>query len=233
MSNAPRIKRFERNTAGIDFVVGDIHGCFTTLQVALNTIKFNPEVDRLFSVGDLIDRGPECEKVLEWLQKPWFHPVQGNHEDMAIRFAKGNSMDRDNYWQNGGSWLISMPEHERHEYGEALSVLPYAIEIKTEHGTIGLVHADCPFPSWQDFTSTLESDQWNRGHRNLTLWNRQRIEEVDESGVQGILMMVVGHTPVRDPVTLGNVLYLDTVGWRPEGYFSLIDLNNMQINKVR
>ena len=232
MSSSPRIKRFDRNTAGRDFVVGDIHGCFTRLQNTLDQLGFDPAVDRLFSVGDLVDRGPECEKVLDWLQKPWFHPIQGNHEDMAIRFAKGNSMDRDNYWQNGGSWLICMPEHERHEYGEALNVLPYAMEIETALGTVGLVHADCPFPSWQEFAQTLESDQWNRNHRNSTLWNRQRIEEGDQSGVEGIKMMVVGHTPVREPVMLGNVLYLDTMGWRPEGYFSIFDLTNLTIDKV-
>ncbi|MBP5140546.1 serine/threonine protein phosphatase, partial [Pseudomonas chlororaphis] len=48
-----RFQRFELNTAGRDFAVGDIHGYFTKLQAALDAIGFNPAVDRLFSVGDL------------------------------------------------------------------------------------------------------------------------------------------------------------------------------------
>ncbi|WP_183132684.1 metallophosphoesterase, partial [Pseudomonas amygdali] len=59
-----RIKRFAENTVGRDFAVGDIHGHFTRLQVALDVAGFNPAVDRLFSVGDLVDRGPECEDVI-------------------------------------------------------------------------------------------------------------------------------------------------------------------------
>ena len=52
-----RVKRFAANTAGRDFAVGDIHGHFTRLQSALDKAGFEPSVDRLFSVGDLIDRG--------------------------------------------------------------------------------------------------------------------------------------------------------------------------------
>jgi len=75
-----RFKHFERNTQGRDFAVGDIHGHFTRLQAALEAVDFAPEVDRLFSVGDVVDRGPESERVLDWLAQPWFFAVQGNHE---------------------------------------------------------------------------------------------------------------------------------------------------------
>ena len=61
---------YQTNALGRDFAVGDIHGSFSALQTALDTIEFNSEVDRLFSVGDLVDRGPESHHVLEWLDKP-------------------------------------------------------------------------------------------------------------------------------------------------------------------
>ncbi|MCA4078770.1 metallophosphoesterase, partial [Pseudomonas kurunegalensis] len=54
-----RIKRFAANRAGRDFAVGDIHGHFTRLQAALDSAGFDPAIDRLFSVGDLVDRGPD------------------------------------------------------------------------------------------------------------------------------------------------------------------------------
>ncbi|WP_242621095.1 hypothetical protein [Aeromonas salmonicida] len=55
---------------------------------------FDPARDRLFSVGDLTDRGPDCTQVLEWLARPWFHPVCGNHDDYVCRYE---SCDRENW----------------------------------------------------------------------------------------------------------------------------------------
>lgn len=71
------LKQFIINKTGTDYVVGDIHGCFSLLQAKLDEIGFDPTKDRLFSVGDLVDRGTESDKVLEWLSKPWFHAVCG------------------------------------------------------------------------------------------------------------------------------------------------------------
>lgn len=80
------IKRFGINTSGKDWAVGDIHGHFTLLQKALDAVGFDQAVDRLFSVGDMVDRGPECEDVIRWLNLPWFHPVRGNHDDYVCRY---------------------------------------------------------------------------------------------------------------------------------------------------
>ncbi len=45
------------NRRGRDFVVGDLHGYLGALQDALARAGFDPGCDRLFSTGDLIDRG--------------------------------------------------------------------------------------------------------------------------------------------------------------------------------
>ena len=60
-------RAFARNERGRDFVVGDIHGMFSALENFLEELSFDPGRDRLFSVGDLIDRGPESDPVLQWL----------------------------------------------------------------------------------------------------------------------------------------------------------------------
>lgn len=84
-----RVQRFAKNTEGRDIAVGDIHGHVSRFLLALKSIDFNPAKDRLFSVGDLVDRGPESHRCDELLAFPWFHAVQGNHEDFAIRWPKG------------------------------------------------------------------------------------------------------------------------------------------------
>ena len=46
----------ENPLGGTDFVAGDVHGCFRTLERAMEAVDFNPERDRLFAVGDLVNR---------------------------------------------------------------------------------------------------------------------------------------------------------------------------------
>lgn len=194
-----RNKLFDVNTVGADYVVGDIHGCFTKLQQALNEIGFNPETDRLFSVGDLVDRGPESEEALNWLAKPWFHAIAGNHEQMAID-ANSGLYDKSTYQFNGGQWFIDMePSHQR-EFAEAFKKLPLAMTIKTNNETIGIVHGDAP-------------NDWNlieEIHEHWLLWGRQRITRKNTELVKNIDKVFVGHTPVKEKLIYGNVHFIDT-----------------------
>lgn len=50
------------------YVIGDIHGCYEQLQQLLELIKFNPQHDYLWSVGDLINGGPQPIEVLRLLK---------------------------------------------------------------------------------------------------------------------------------------------------------------------
>jgi len=68
---------------GNDYIVGDIHGNRECLDEVLKIITPN---DRLFIVGDLIDRGEDNLGVLARLRE---HPgnifaVRGNHEQMVL-----------------------------------------------------------------------------------------------------------------------------------------------------
>lgn len=234
-----RIKRFERNTSGRDLIVGDVHGHFTKLQDALDAVGFDPARDRLFSVGDLIDRGPECDQVMDWLAKPWFFPVTGNHEDMAIRWPEGR-MDTANYFANGGGWNISNPESLQREISESLAALPLAIELETEAGLVGIVHAECPFDDWDLFRSTLADATQRRSHLDrvqaTAQWSRTRIDYGDRSLVRGVRAVVVGHTPVPEKTVLGNVHYIDTGAWLGarcpwEPRFTVLDATTLEVVK--
>lgn len=234
-SPAPLVRRFAANPtpAGRDLIVGDVHGCFAKLRAALDAVGFDPDAgDRLFSVGDLVDRGPESADALWWLGQPWFAAVQGNHEDMAVRWGRpGCAMDAELYAMNGGSWNIAHTPPERLAFSDALSALPVAIELKTAAGLVGIVHADCPGDSWASFTAALEDPALTRAQRKavreVALWSRDRVSVGDVSGVQGVVAVVVGHTPVERPVALGNVLHIDTGAWLQGGLspraFTILD----------
>ena len=138
------IQTFDENTLGLDYVIGDIHGCFSRLEEELRDLEFNADTDRLFCVGDLVDRGPESLDFFEWLAKPWFFSVRGNHDQMAIdqvytnKFTQGEEL----YVRNGGQWFLNLNQATKRLVADALSELPIAIEIKTSYGTVGIVHAD-------------------------------------------------------------------------------------------
>ncbi len=61
---------YPANEDGRDFVVGDIHGEYDQLMEALDHQNFDKDHDRLFSVGDLIDRGPKSVDVVMLAVEP-------------------------------------------------------------------------------------------------------------------------------------------------------------------
>lgn len=203
----PIVQRFERNVAGRDFVVGDVHGEFDLLSEQMDRVRFDPALDRMFSVGDLVDRGPKSRDALNWMAQPWFHAIRGNHEDMAIWYACGR-WPEDNYRRNGGGWLIDLPAKTRQAIAQAFLTMPIVIEVDTKEGAIGIVHAEPTGHNWGEFLKALESE--DPCAQETALWARRRIGARDCSTVSGVAMIYVGHTPRERPETLGNVRYIDT-----------------------
>lgn len=202
------IKKYRKNTKGRDFVVGDIHGCFTQLKVKLLEVYFNESKDRLFSVGDLVDRGNESEQCLEWINKPWFHAVRGNHEQMAIDYMNGFA-DVGCYISNGGAWFLALEKDEQLKYSEAFNALPIAIEVGGGKTKVGIVHAECPVDDWKDLAAAL-SNANSESFKQTAMWARTRITYGIDTEIKNISCVFVGHTPLQTPMRLGNVFYIDT-----------------------
>ncbi|MCG5513622.1 metallophosphoesterase [Ectothiorhodospira shaposhnikovii] len=210
MSNA--FLRLEKNTRGRDFVVGDLHGMFSALEQALDNLRFEPDRDRMISVGDLIDRGPESHRALEFLAAPWFHAVQGNHEQLLLDSAVDKDLACSWLSLNGGEWWVSISREQQERFQQTLQQLPFAIEVDTDQGLVGIVHADIPpdMP-WQRFSQRLEDEQ---KLRDYALWSRKRINRLLKGetipSVPGIDLVIFGHTPVPEARLCGNIYYLDT-----------------------
>ena len=219
-----RFVKVPRNELGRDFAVGDVHGHFSRLQESLDRLGFDPARDRLFSVGDLVDRGPECEAALEWLGRPWFYAVQGNHEDYAIRHVRTGQVDVMNWRGYGGGWFLDLPEERQQVFADAFAQLPIAIEVETSEGAVGLLHADCPVLFWPRLEFALQ-DRYKRTSAACQ-WSRERLRQMNRTGIQGVRAVVAGHTPVTAPLALGNVYHIDTEGWRA-GYFTFLDLESL------
>ena len=77
------------------WAVGDVHGRLKTLEALVARLDFDPSLDRLWMVGDLVHRGSESLGVLRWARrasKRWgdrFACVLGNHDLGLLAAAAG------------------------------------------------------------------------------------------------------------------------------------------------
>jgi bis(5'-nucleosyl)-tetraphosphatase (symmetrical) len=73
------------------YAIGDVHGCYEQLQALLERIEYDPESDRLWLVGDLVNRGPQSVEVLRWAagQGKRVRAVLGNHDLHLLALARG------------------------------------------------------------------------------------------------------------------------------------------------
>lgn len=230
ISAGGRVWRFGPNIVGRDFVVGDLHGCFDQLRAAMAARGFDEARDRLFAVGDLIDRGPSSEEAVDWIARPWFHAVRGNHEQMAIDAAAGRC-DLERHIQNGAGWFHKLPPARQKSIAAVFDTLPVAVEIDQPAGLVGVVHADVPTGDWTAFTEAVEhegpSTTVRRSVFDLALWTRARFDARDTSVVTHVALVCVGHSSSPDPLFLGNVAFLDTGAGFRGGRLTMVPLDEL------
>lgn len=197
--------KFGINKRGSDYIIADIHGCYGKLMNTLDSVEFNFETDRVFCVGDMVDRGPDSLKVLQLLDTEWFFSVVGNHEYMTIQYLDSVVSISNTYINNGGQWFIELPEHEQYRViNNYINRLPIAIEVETLIGQIGIIHADCP-NDWLDIHEKIREEkllEW--------IWNRNRYKYNDNTVIDNIRIVYHGHTVVPYNIVKGNRVYMDT-----------------------
>jgi serine/threonine protein phosphatase 1 len=191
-----KTKHFEMNTTGKDYFVGDLHGMYDLLMDHMASVNFDFGADRLFCVGDLIDRGPDSVKCLELLNKPWFHCVLGNHEELML-----GSHGARTWIQNGGEWSYDLSREELNSLRDLIEEKCYQLlSVDTKLGKVGVLHAE----------SEEDWDNNDLYSKEINTWARSKIRSGNKSPIENIDLVVVGHTPLKKMAKLGNVLYIDT-----------------------
>ncbi len=215
------IRSFPSNFHGRDFVVGDIHGEYSMLERCLNEIDFDQTHDRLFCTGDLVDRGPESMRALEFLKKTWFFSVRGNHDMMPMAALRGllkNDESALEEWvQMGGDWFFNSEMCDVVHLANAMMDLPILIEVDSPNGLIGITHAEPAIgATWNQLKVNLET-----GCHSTVLdltWGRHRMEQIaaqsdlphEAWSVSGVDHLFTGHTPMPRWFRVGNLHFIDT-----------------------
>lgn len=170
--------RLPENKIGRDFIIGDLHGCFSQLNQRLREVQFDVLRDRLFSVGDLVDRGPESLECLRLLNEPWFYATKGNHESMMLGYLRitptfvSSSSD---FINNGGDWVLSLNSSELQELQNIalnrVKSLPHQIEVAHSRLPFFVTHSGHGLYG-QAFDSPNDMEEMSHRELESLLWER-------------------------------------------------------------
>jgi len=218
-------RHYEINQVGRDYVMGDLHGGYDEMFEFLEDLGFHFENDRLFSLGDIVDRGPKSLECLKLIREPWFYAVQGNHEDMMLNSIL-DGLDAEMWLANGGMWALDVVPDELWELCNEVRKLPYAMTVETPEGKFGMCHAEPPTRRWSDVEHPTIYDV------NVMLWARKLAKMAKSTGqsrhniqIDGVVKVYCGHSVFKEVTHLGNITFIDTGCGFDFGRLSIMEIS--------
>jgi serine/threonine protein phosphatase 1 len=210
------------------FVIPDIHGCERTFRRLLEQVIRMDKSDRIFLLGDIIDRGPRSKETIDTIRR--FREagydilsVRGNHEDMFLKSCRDRTYFH--LWMlNGGHATLQSFGVEDAcdiplQYRQFIESFPYCIELKDYI----LVHAGLNFSVADPFMDT-----------EAMLWSRETA--VVKSRIGG-RRLIGGHTPlsrenIRYSLSADRIMLDNGCVYKGEpgmGALAALELNAMQL----
>ncbi|MBN3814237.1 metallophosphoesterase [Paraburkholderia sp. Ac-20347] len=221
-SSDPEVVRHDANRLGRDFVVGDLHGCVSALEQLLGEVEFDAGRDRLFSVGDLIDRGEQSERALALLEHDWFHAVQGNHEEALCAVVDGR-LPRERWYEVGGDWARSLSDGELAVHAARLRLLPLVRIVGEGDARFNILHAE-----FRGNDDQLAAGHFEAAVRRRLLWGRDLAFSVSPSQ-QALSTTYCGHTTMREVRRIGAHMFIDTGACSPGGKLTLVEAGTSRV----
>ena len=170
------------------YAIGDVQGCFHELQALLEAFRFDPGHDRLWFVGDLVNRGPGSLEVLRFVKALQGRAVVvlGNHDLHLVTQHEGFERPRrDDTFAD----VLSAPD--RRELVDWLRLRPL-MHVEDGHAMVhaGLlpqwsvekalalareVETALRAPNYRDFLANMYGSQPDHWDDSLKGWDRLRV----------------------------------------------------------
>lgn len=211
-------------------VIGDIHGCYYTLIELYNKIIDKYPGIKVYTVGDLVDRGNNSYQVIEFIKKNNIQFTAGNHDYMFYHFFKeptsifakswvfnGNEMTLDSYDSNEASVF---------EHIEFIKEAPLYYNLSDcfiSHAGISSKYKSMNVDLEENIYTLFDLIKSDYNNERGVLWTRDRLLNIGK-------IQVVGHTKHKD-ITYdedSNAVYIDT-GACVGNKLSAVVIENSQI----
>lgn len=201
------------------YVIGDVHGCFHTLQKLIAQLP--KEADLIF-VGDLCDKGKFSKDVIDFVIDNHYPCVKGNHEHLMQTYLEEAIFhDKHSPWSSdkryGGMATIESYEGDQHKmlaHLEWITTLPMHIQVDKYFITHG-------------FALPFYEERNNPEYYNDYLLNRYEVGmQIDHPEVINIF----GHCVFDEVVSDTNLYGIDT-GCSYGKKLTALQLGTMQIHQ--
>lgn len=171
------------------YVIGDLQGCLTPLKVLLDKLRFDDNTDKLWFVGDIVNRGPESLAALRFVRDLGDSAITvlGNHDLHLLAVINGirkvspkdtlddilDAADLDDLTR----WLRQQPLiHTDHQLGYTLAhagVYPLW-SLETAHALADEVHGMLPSDDFLEFLPAMYGNDPARWNDDLATHDRWR-----------------------------------------------------------
>lgn len=217
------IPKIEKPISGRRFAIGDIHGCYETFLALLEQLKIK-KTDQIFLLGDLIDKGKESKKVVDYTLKMQalgyqFYVLKGNHEKSFLTAYECGFDFFERYLHETN--CIDFLNENLEQYLRFFSELEYAYDL----GDYLLSHAEF----------LVDEKSLYRGMKGLFSNVQFDISEAEILNKK----QVVGHftktvtTIHKNIQNNGRLIYLDTgcvyINEVGLGYLSALNLDTLEL----
>lgn len=203
------------------YVVGDVQGCMTALRKLMDLIKFDPASDRLWFVGDLVNRGPDSLAVLRFVKGlgQAALTVLGNHDlHLLAVWSDVTSLTRKDTLQQ----TLSAPDCQ-----DLLTWLRHQPLIHQE-GKFLLVHAGL-LPHWttrqavtlaREVETALRDDDFRKHLPFIYYRHAQAVwgEDLSEAERLGLTTNVLTRIRICSSHGIPDFSFKGSLNQIPEGY---------------
>jgi len=194
-------------------IIGDIHGCFNTLVKIYDEVSAKYPDIKIYSVGDLVDRGKFSFEVVEFIKSKKIKFTAGNHDLMFYYFITQPTHPIGKSWIYNGS-EATMESYINHmtkmrEHLAFIKKAPLFFDLKDcfiSHAGISSFYKRSVkkniLENPEELDKLLHNDL-NSPHS--VIWSRDVLMNIGR-------LQIVGHTRFNDVYSdsNANALYIDT-----------------------
>ena len=170
------------------YAIGDVQGCYDELQQLLGSVAFDRARDRLWFVGDLVNRGPKSLEVLRFVRDLAERAIAvlGNHDlhllaqHAGVERARKDDTFHDVLEASDGpellAWLRGRPMmHVEGSYAMVHAGLLPQWSIERARSLGGEVERALTGPACESFLQNMYGGKPDRWDEALSGWDRLRV----------------------------------------------------------